>query len=284
VTIKRTGVPAGNLFPVGTTTITYTATDPYGNTTTATQTIVVKGPAVVFGPPGSQSAKEGTATTFSLGSFSGGVGPYTVTVDWGDGSARSTFSASPGALAAAHAYANDRSLPYTVNVLVVDATGASATGSFAVAVANVAPTVKITSPVSGAIYGTGKTLSLTASFTDPGSADTHTCTISWGDGSKPATGTITESNGSGTCTASTTYRGVGKYTIVVTVTDSAGAATTTSVTISTSKNGSAASSVFAYSIKLGPTVKTKIKTATKKQAKPKRKRAVSRGPARLSAL
>ena len=41
VTIVRSGVPAGNVFPVGTTTITYTATDAAGNVTTATQTVTV---------------------------------------------------------------------------------------------------------------------------------------------------------------------------------------------------------------------------------------------------
>ena len=39
--VTRSGVPAGNLFPVGTTTITYTATDGTGLTTTATQTVTV---------------------------------------------------------------------------------------------------------------------------------------------------------------------------------------------------------------------------------------------------
>lgn len=41
VTYSRTGVPSGNFFPVGTTTITYTALDLAGNTTTATQTVSV---------------------------------------------------------------------------------------------------------------------------------------------------------------------------------------------------------------------------------------------------
>lgn len=41
VTITRGGVPAGNIFPVGTTIITYTATDSAGATTTATQTVTV---------------------------------------------------------------------------------------------------------------------------------------------------------------------------------------------------------------------------------------------------
>ena len=41
VSIARSGVPSGNVFPVGTTTITYTATDDAGNSTTATQTVTV---------------------------------------------------------------------------------------------------------------------------------------------------------------------------------------------------------------------------------------------------
>ena len=41
VTVVRTGVPAGNIFPTGTTTITYTATDAAGNATQATQTVTV---------------------------------------------------------------------------------------------------------------------------------------------------------------------------------------------------------------------------------------------------
>jgi uncharacterized repeat protein (TIGR01451 family) len=41
VTITRSGVPAGNIFPVGTTTITYTATDAGGGRATATQTVTV---------------------------------------------------------------------------------------------------------------------------------------------------------------------------------------------------------------------------------------------------
>lgn len=41
VTVTRTGVPAGNAFPKGNTTITYTATDGAGNTATATQTVTV---------------------------------------------------------------------------------------------------------------------------------------------------------------------------------------------------------------------------------------------------
>ena len=41
VSIQRTGVPSGNIFPVGTTTVTYTATDDTGNSTAATQNVTV---------------------------------------------------------------------------------------------------------------------------------------------------------------------------------------------------------------------------------------------------
>jgi uncharacterized repeat protein (TIGR01451 family) len=52
LSVTRMGVPAGNFFPVGTTTITYTATDGAGHTATATQTVTVNDntPPVVTPP------------------------------------------------------------------------------------------------------------------------------------------------------------------------------------------------------------------------------------------
>jgi hypothetical protein len=51
VTVSR--APAGNAFPVGTTTVTYTATDAHGNTATATQmvTVVDNTPPTITVPP-----------------------------------------------------------------------------------------------------------------------------------------------------------------------------------------------------------------------------------------
>jgi hypothetical protein len=62
---------------------------------------------------------------------------------------------------------------------------------------------------------------VTASFTDPGTGDTHTCSIVWDDGTTTA-GTVTETNGSGTCTATHTYTSPDVYTFRVTVTDDDG--------------------------------------------------------------
>ena len=47
VTVTRTGIPPGNFFPVGTTTITYTSNDAAGNEASATQTVTV----IDDGPP-----------------------------------------------------------------------------------------------------------------------------------------------------------------------------------------------------------------------------------------
>jgi len=90
-----------------------------------------------------QAADEGTGKDFDLGSFTdpGFDGPWNVTVDWGDGSADTTFdSASPGPLPQKpHTYADDGT--YTVTVTVGEADdGPSDSKTFVVTVANVAPT------------------------------------------------------------------------------------------------------------------------------------------------
>ena len=71
---------------------------------------------------------------------------------------------------------------------------------------------------------------MSASFTDPGTLDTHTCSISWGDTTSSA-GTVVEANGSGTCTGSHTYATGGLKTITVNVTDDDGGVGSKSVII-----------------------------------------------------
>jgi YVTN family beta-propeller protein len=60
-----------------------------------------------------------------------------------------------------------------------------------------------------------------ATFTDPGTIDTHTAVFTWGDGSK-SNGTVTETNGSGSVTGSHTYTTLGNYLVSLTVTDNGG--------------------------------------------------------------
>jgi hypothetical protein len=62
--IQRTGVPAGNNFPVGTTTITYSVTDANGNSDSATQTVtVIDNTVPVITPPANVTAYTGAGAT-----------------------------------------------------------------------------------------------------------------------------------------------------------------------------------------------------------------------------
>ena len=126
-TINRSGVPAGNLFPVGVTTITYTATDQAGNAATGTQTVTVidtTQPAltcpsnlVIIAPAGAAAA----------------IATFTVTAS--DACAVGTPVSSPASGAAFPVGIT------SVNATVADAAGNSATCSFAV---TVKPAVAVT--------------------------------------------------------------------------------------------------------------------------------------------
>ena len=64
VTVTRTGVPEGNFFPVGNTTVTYTATDKSGNIATDTQVVTVTDNTVpVVTPPGAVTLYTGPDAT-----------------------------------------------------------------------------------------------------------------------------------------------------------------------------------------------------------------------------
>ena len=71
----------------------------------------------------------------------------------------------------------------------------------------------------------GTTVDLTATFTDPGVAETHQATVDWGDGSGPTLATVNESGGTGTVTASHAYADAGSYTPTLTITDNGGGVT-----------------------------------------------------------
>ena len=92
----------------------------------------------------------------------------------------------------------------------------SASAALAHVVDNVAPAVDV---VAGAIapFSAGTAFSISSAFTDPGSADTHTAIVDWGDGTtSPAT------IGPGSVTASHTYSAAGIYALAGTVVDDDG--------------------------------------------------------------
>ncbi len=162
------------------------------------------------------SVTEGAAFS-RAGSFSDpDTDSWTATVDYGDGSGSQVLAlGSDKSFDLNHTYADNGS--YTVTVTVNDGKGGESSDSLTVTVNNAAPTVgAISAPVAPVAVGTSITAS--ASFTDPGTADTHTGTIEWGDGSTSAS-TVS----SGSVSGSHTYTAAGVYTLKLTVADDDGA-------------------------------------------------------------
>jgi hypothetical protein len=116
---------------------------------------------------------------------------YTLIISWGEGEAGDSIdlgtATSFGPIT--HTYADDNPTgtpadEHRVNILLIDSGNETATGEAGVViVSNENPTVGAlaVTPVGGA----GNTVTLNATFTDPGLLDNHSVTIDWGDGSEP---------------------------------------------------------------------------------------------------
>ncbi len=154
----------------GTYTVSVTVQDSAGTTGTDTMSVAVANVAPVVDAGAGQASDEGSAFTGG-GSFSDpGADTWTATVDYGDGSGVQTLTLNADrTFALSHAYADDGT--YTVTVAVTDDAGATGIDTMAVAVANVAPVVDAGADQTA---NEGSLVSLSGSFTDPGSADTHT--------------------------------------------------------------------------------------------------------------
>jgi hypothetical protein len=153
---------------------------------------------------------------------------WTVTPGAGVDPGATCTIAAPASLSTTVSCTDDGS--YTLTLTASDGINAPVSATGTLTVANVAAAVSITSPTSGQLFQLGDTVIVTAPFSDPGTNDTHTCSIDWGD-TTVAPGTLTESAGAGTCTGSHVYSSNGPKTITVSVTDDDGATGTASVTI-----------------------------------------------------
>jgi hypothetical protein len=198
----------------GTFTVTVTVLDNGGGTGTGTFTVTVANAAPVVTVPADVALDEGEAFTGG-GSFTdAGTGPWTATVDYGDGTGVQTLTLNDDkTFTLDHAFVDDGT--FTVTVAVTDEAGAVGTASFVATVANVAPTASISGPTVGV---RGMQLSYTLTATDPSSADTaagFTFAIDWnGDG------TVDETvDGPSGTVVTHTFNELGTNTIIVTATD-----------------------------------------------------------------
>ena len=176
---------------------------------------------VVANPGGPYSGAEGTAITFD-GSLSTGTG-LRYNWDFGDATPHDTSGPTP-----THAYADNKN--FTVKLFVTDANGVkSATAQTTAAIANVPPVLAdLVAPALSPRAGLAFTLSTT--FTDAGTADTHSGAFAWGDG-KSNNATVKESAGSGTVSGSHSYAAAGTYALSLRLTDDNGGADTAKLTL-----------------------------------------------------
>jgi hypothetical protein len=147
----------------------------------------------------------------------------TVTINWGDGSAKSSGAVMPPPVGSsqceitgAHNYAEEGSYPTQVTVKL--ATGSSVSGSSTATIAD-APIGLTPQTLSGTAGSPGG--GVLASLSDAGGLEPssdYTVTIDWGDGQISA-GIV---DGAGNVSGSHTYASAGSYSATVTATDDGG--------------------------------------------------------------
>lgn len=223
--LTSNGSPTSHTYAAaGTYVVSTTATDAAGSTAVAPSVVVIAAPATpALSGTLNMSAATGTAglTVFTASVAGiGGTGPYTISVNWGDGT---TTTNAPHT----HTYATAGTK--TITATITDSAGSPATVTRTASV-TVGAALSTVLSLSGST-GTAGTTIFTAVVTPAGGTSPYTHSIDWGDSTTPSTGS----------TGVHTYASEGSYTATVTTTDAVGstATHTRSVTISAASGGGA---------------------------------------------
>jgi PKD repeat protein len=197
-----------------------TVTDDDGGTTTAQATLLVNAPPAAS--VANSAGNEGAAIPLSATVTDPNSGD-TLTYAWTaapagtvDAGAACAFT-NPTALATSISCTDDG--VWNVSLTASDGVNPPVTSSGTVTVANVAPSLVVSNPAAGS---SARSVVFNGVVSDPGSNDTQTCSIDWGDGSSatvPVTG--------GFCNATHTYAAsLAAATIDASATDDDGATST----------------------------------------------------------
>ena len=167
---------------------------------------------------------EGFNFSLQVASMSGGAAPYTVSINWGDGTT-SAGTTNGNVVGGAHTWVEETpsGSPDVVKVTVTDATGqsVSVTDSAAVADAGINAALPTNQTATEGVAWSGALEAFTD--TDPGGVvGDYVATIDWGDGSPVVAGTIS-GTGPFTVSGSHTYRTAGHHGVLVQFTDAGGA-------------------------------------------------------------
>jgi hypothetical protein len=186
---------------------------------TDSTTVTVKNVAPTVTADGDVIDEDGTATVSGTISDPGTLDSFTVTIDWGEGSpVNYDYIAGSTSYSESHKYLDDNPTAtsgdtYNIEISVTDDDGGVGNASTTVTVNNVDPIVSM-SITNNAINEGGST-SVSATFTDQGTLDTHSATVNWDDGlGAQAVTLVALANG-----VSHVYGDNGVFSVQVTVTD-----------------------------------------------------------------
>ena len=196
----------------GTYVVTVTVTDDDGGVGTDELVVTVNNVAPVVTVEDG-TATEGTQATVS-GSFDDpGVGPWSGTIDFGDGSPAEELELEEDkTFTHAHAWPEDGS--YVVTVSITDDLALVGTSTAVATVDNAVPVISLG---SAAVFDDG-VLERAGSFSDPG-ADTWTATVDFGDGTGVFALALEEDK---TFQLSHVYANPGTFVVTVVITDDDG--------------------------------------------------------------
>lgn len=187
--------------------------------------------------------ENGTVTLNGTFTDPGTLDLHQVVINWGDGTADTTLNLGANVLtfSSPHQYLDNQpgNAPFTITVTVTDQRAANtpdggvATMTTTVTVNNVAPSVAAgdfnITPL-GRTIDEGQTVNVFGAFTDPGTKDSFTLTINWGDGTvqtfgypaSTTSGTVKIPFNTGGAPLTHTYVDNGVFTITTTLSDKDG--------------------------------------------------------------
>ncbi len=205
-------------------TVTATVTDDDGGVGGATAPIVVtslntppSGLVVGVGP----AAEGGTTTLTATFVDPDAAETHTASLDWGDGTAPQSLALAAGVTSFSPTHVYQATGTYNATVSVADSAASTPQVTLAVTVANVAPTVTALNLSASSIVEQ-ESVTVEATFADPGVSDTFRLTIAWGDGTSWSTDLAA---GARSASASHQYLTAGQFAITATVLDRDNAAT-----------------------------------------------------------
>ncbi len=176
----------------GTYAVSATVTDKDGAGVTQTLPITVANvpPQVTVASDVSSVDENGTVNFGFRVADPGVLDSQDVVIDWGDGSTPATVHLAAGKqdFQLSHQYLDDNptGTPVDINNVQVTATdkdGGVGKGTLPITVKNVPPTVAMT--YSSTHIKEGQSVTVDGTITDPGTLDSQTVSVDWGDGTKP---------------------------------------------------------------------------------------------------